>query len=420
MEYQDTGKAGYTFNKLPENIRQMGEQPDEKRVYIEDYVVTYMHQVFRKKPDKAIVVLVGKKGEQEAKGTGFIYGALEIEVDILGGVQSFTDGTWERIYELIGRHFKGAQVLGWGCGISIWNSQTDSAVEQLQKKYFKQEGSLFFLEHISEKEEKVFRWENASLKELSGYVIYYEKNPQMQEYMLLGQPKKSFEASYQDKVTANVRKAVKQKEGNTEPKKIAVYTTGVFLLLLMILGGNLLMQSTRKIDDLEKTIETLSSAAIHVSETPQAKEKNSLSEMEKKKKEQQTKVQEEINEDRMTENPLETASVKRTVPPVSLEELVTPKPSENTAPKKTARPEKTTEPVKKAEQGSADIEEQEKAVLRQRPASYVVKAGDTLSQIVWRQYHTLSCMEMVKNANGIKDGDKILEGQVLLLPDYRE
>ena len=55
-----------------------------------------------------------------------------------------------------------------------------------------------------------------------------------------------------------------------------------------------------------------------------------------------------------------------------------------------------------------------------KAASYVVRPGDTLSQIVWRQYHTLACMKMVKKANNIKDGDKIKEGQRIILPAYKK
>lgn len=43
-----------------------------------------------------------------------------------------------------------------------------------------------------------------------------------------------------------------------------------------------------------------------------------------------------------------------------------------------------------------------------------------MSQIVWRQYHTLAYLEKVKKKNNIKDGDKIRQGQRILLPDYAE
>lgn len=47
---------------------------------------------------------------------------------------------------------------------------------------------------------------------------------------------------------------------------------------------------------------------------------------------------------------------------------------------------------------------------------YKVKEGDTLSTIVWRQYHTLKKMNIVKRVNRIQNSDNIREGQVIKLP----
>jgi len=391
---------GYRFNKLPENIRQMGEQPEKNRIYIEDYVVTYMHQVFRKKQDKALVILVGKRGEGKACDVVFIYGAIEVELDILKEGHNFNSEKWKEIYELGSKHFPGAEVLGWGCGISLWNSHMDNAIQQIQKKHFSQEGKVFFMEDLGEKEEKVFRWENSELKELPGYVIYYEKNPQMQDFMLLGQPKKSFESTYQDKVTANVRAVIHRNGVQRDTKKLAMYSVSVFLAVLALLGANLLVQSTKKIDTLEKTIETLSNAATNVTEKPDAVKK--------------------------TEKP---ADIKGTGQPEDLKETDKEKVQEALKPtlKPTAAPEKspvvkqTPNPEKSPAVPSSKPKASQKPKQVSKPmvmSSYIVQEGDTLSQIVWRQYHTLTYLERVKKKNHIKDGDKIRQGQRILLPDY--
>lgn len=399
MGYQDVKKGSYIFDKLPGNIRQMGEQP-EKRVYIEDYVVTYMHQIFRKKAENAAVILIGKKGEGEAAEMSFVYGALEVKINLRNGVKEFNAEIWDKVYELIGRHFQGAQVLGWGCGVSMWDSSMEEAAQQIQEKYFKQEGQIFFWEDLSEKEEKICKWQQGALRELSGYVIYYDKNPQMQEYMLQGQPKKSFEAGYQDRVTENVRHVVQCKEKKQLPKKVAVCSAGLLLLFFTLLGVNLLIQSTKKIENLEKTIATLSDATVKTTKKA------------KKKTVEKTVV-------KMTESPEKNAlvaeAVKNTEPPKALEKLVTEAPKQKDIKGKGAeKNEKVTHtPVpKKVETGQT--------VTSSKTASYIVRAGDTLSQIVWRQYHTLSCIDMVKRVNKIDNGDKILEGQTLLLPEYAE
>ena len=50
--------------------------------------------------------------------------------------------------------------------------------------------------------------------------------------------------------------------------------------------------------------------------------------------------------------------------------------------------------------------------------SYIVNAGDTLSQIVWKQYHSFYYLDKVMKANNIKDSDKIYEGDCIILPDF--
>ncbi len=393
---------GYRFNRLPENIRQMGEQPEKNRVYIEDYVVTYIHQVFRKKQDKALVILVGKRGEDKARDVGFIYGAIEVELDILKENHNFNSEKWQEIYELGSKHFPGAEVLGWGCGVSLWNSHMDNAIRQIQKKHFSQEGKIFFMEDLGEKEEKVFRWENGELKELPGYMIYYEKNPQMQEFMLRGQPKKSFESTYQDKVTANVRTVIQRNGVQKDTKKLAMYSVGVLLAVLALLGANLLIQSTKKIDSLEKTIETLSNAATNVTEKPDDEK-----ETDKPADGKETKKQEDIEE---TDKKKLEEALKPTLQPTAI-------PQKSPVVKQTQAPEKSTAVPSPEPKTTKKPKPVSKPVVM---SSYIVQEGDTLSQIVWRQYHTLAYLEKVKKKNNIKDGDKIRQGQRILLPDYAE
>lgn len=439
-------KKEYCFNKLPENIRQMGEPPENNRIYIEDYVVTYIHQVFQKKQEKAIVVLLGKKGENKAKEGRFIYGAVEIELDVLAGNQEFTEETWDKIHELVYEHFTGAQVLGWGCGVSMWNSQVDDMVRSIQQKHFAQEGKILFLEDLNEKEEKIFCWREGKLAELSGYVIYYEKNPLMQDYMLLGQPKRSFEAAYDDKVTATVRAVVQKNEELKNPKKIAAYSAGILLILLTILGANLLIQSTKKIDSLEKTIATLSNAAITMTAEPQKKSEGNLAATSKEddgtKSIQETikdsddtketaKKSEDSNDTKNTAEPPEsTGGVQSTAGPEksSNNTKSTAKPGEGKDSKEstpaksssdsTQSPKSTKTPVSEKKKTTDVKTTLDKQAVKVAAASYVVRSGDTLSQIVLRQYNTLACLEMVKKANHIKNGDKIKEGQRLILPAY--
>ncbi|MDE6568422.1 MAG: LysM peptidoglycan-binding domain-containing protein [Lachnospiraceae bacterium] len=49
--------------------------------------------------------------------------------------------------------------------------------------------------------------------------------------------------------------------------------------------------------------------------------------------------------------------------------------------------------------------------------TYIVRKGDTLSQIVWKQYHSFAYMDRIQRINQIEDTDRIYVGQCILLPD---
>ena len=436
-------EALYQFDKLPENIRQIGQQPEKKRIYIEDYVNTFLHQYVKAHQEQGIVILLGKTGEGEAVGTQFIYGAVDVELPVADGEKAFTKNTWDKIYDLAHQYFPGAQVMGWGCGVSMLGSRLEKGIGQIQQKQFSQEGKILFLEDFSEQEDKIFRWQKGRLSDISGYTVYYARNPLMQEYMLRGKPKKSLEADYEDKVMTNVRRVIRKKSEGTDIHKAAAYTTGLILILFTLLGAGLLRQSNRKIDSLERTIETLSDAATiataPVQGTSLPKQSAGKKDKQKKKKEQgkageekepvesaggeQKAVQATDGKQAQAEVPVESKKPDVSSAPETPQTLPAPSPDTTagilggTAQDsiKKALDEKADE-VKKAS-GKKSGKNSAPAVSRVQE-SYVVQAGDTLSQIVWRQYHDLSCIGMVQEANNIEDTDKIREGQRLILPAY--
>jgi len=53
---KESAHKEYVYSRLPENIRQIGETNGNLKIYIEDYVMTYIHQIFTEKQEKAVVV----------------------------------------------------------------------------------------------------------------------------------------------------------------------------------------------------------------------------------------------------------------------------------------------------------------------------------------------------------------------------
>lgn len=431
----------YVFEKFPENIRQIGEQPENGRIYVEDYVVTYMHRIFREKAESSLVVFVGKRGEGETQGSIFIFGAIEVEMDILSWKEQFTARVWDDIHAQLHQYFSGGEVLGWGCGVNIGSSQIKKAVAGIQRKHFSRDGQVLFYMDYSEEEENVCRWENGSVCSVPGYLIYYGKNPKMQEYMLRGEKKESFEADYDDSVIENVRAVIKNKEKRKQEKKPAFFAAGSILLVLTILGAWLLVQSNQKIESLESAILTLSQSPEEGSSKKMSENNTSPPKKEAEKPsgkqdtassaagsfepfEQKSQATAEpdasagAKSDQAAQKPSTVQGGKATPKP---KEPVSAKPTEKATAKPAAKV--TAKPTPAAVPSFPPAEKKQPQGKKNsipRASSYVVQQGDTLSQIVWRQYHTTAYLEQVKRANNIENEDEIQIGQRIILPVFQK
>lgn len=414
---KESANKEYVYSRLPENIRQIGETNGSLRIYIEDYVMTYIHQIFNEKQEKAIVIFLGKKGKEQAAGCMFIYGALFVQCDMMEGPKELTANKWNQVYKDMHDNFPGAQMLGWGCGVSMWNSRADVAVRQIHGKYFSEEGKVLFVTDISEKEEKIFLWNDGDLYEQPGFVVYYEKNPQMQEYMLKSKEPESIEAQYQDNVTTNMRNVLKEKDDKkpVDTKKIS-YTAVAVMSIMLLFAAGILYRSLDRIKSLEKTLDSVEGYINNNIAQPVMADKSTVFEDGTSKK---SKGTDKNKKDILLENSTKPDKSSKTSKP---ESTATPE-SQATA--------RTGEPVNKSisspgtssknnKNTSPKNNKNSKETIKYKGKyeSYIVNAGDTLSQIVWKQYHSFYYLDKVMKVNNIKDSDKIYEGDCIILPDF--
>lgn len=411
-------RRSYDYHRLPDNIRQIGETSGQQRVYIEDYVLTYIRRVFQDKRESSIVVFVGCEGKDAAAGCLFLYGAVEIELDAENS--DMQEAQWDMLYQLAAQYFPGGRIWGWGCGVGIWNSQVDYKVRKMQEEQFAEDGNILFLADLSEREEKVFLYHNHIFEELSGYFVYYERNPQMQEYMLREQPESDgFESDYEDEVTQSIRTVIHTKQNRQKQMHYLTYGLACVLLIMILAGGNLLIHSLAKINALEESIETLSA---YVAETNQ----DGISDL------VISRAMGSGNATAAAAIPLDDSATKtNTADPSFGNAAVEPGVTDSAAgqaatilPVQTATPlparaaTPTTTPASKKPKSH---KKSSQAVLAggvdRIKQTYIVKKGDTLSQIVWNQYHSLQGMDRVLRVNQIEDSDRIYEGQCILLPD---
>lgn len=185
--YGESGKNnGAVIIKPPKNIRQIGNPRGRHKIYMEDYVYTFLHgTVFEGEKQKRAAVLLGKSEVAQDIRYTFISGAVLCEDFVFQeeGIL-FDESCWEYIYKEIKQYFDNLDIVGWFLGMAGFPIELTPAVEAAHRKYFAGRDKVLFLSEPSEGEDTFFAYEQGILQKKEGYYVYYEKNLPMQEYMV--------------------------------------------------------------------------------------------------------------------------------------------------------------------------------------------------------------------------------------------
>ncbi len=185
--YKDSAKDGGTvIVKPPKNIRQIGSPRGRHKIYMEDYVYTFLHSsAFEGGKQKRAAVLLGKSEVSQDIRYTFVSSAILCEDFIFReeGIL-FDESCWEYIYKEIKQYFDSQDIVGWFLGATGFPLELSPAIEAAHRKYFVGRDKVLFLSEPSEGEDLFFAYEQGILQKKEGYYIYYEKNLPMQEYMV--------------------------------------------------------------------------------------------------------------------------------------------------------------------------------------------------------------------------------------------
>lgn len=166
------------------NIRQIGNPEGKIRIYLEDYVYTYLHQT-PERGEECIGILLGQTQIEDDRMNLFISGAIGLYSDKeLNERVFFQEETWDKLYRIMKEYFDDLEVMGWyQIQLREQVALTDE-MERVRRKYFDGNGKVMFLVDFLENEEAFYVYDGSSIIRKGGYYIYYERNPQMQEYMV--------------------------------------------------------------------------------------------------------------------------------------------------------------------------------------------------------------------------------------------
>ena len=139
--------------ELPKNITQIGEADKHCRVYVEDYVVSYIKQMNGMAQNKDIAIaLYGRRTTENGVAYLFAYGSAKLNF----------------LQKPI-RHLSQAQ---------------EQEIEKLRKKYFPEMTFLGYQILNGEMVEGFRICEQEICRYVAGYAQFYEKNDSMLAYML--------------------------------------------------------------------------------------------------------------------------------------------------------------------------------------------------------------------------------------------
>lgn len=399
---EENPKDNNTCIRRPKNIKQIGDVSSDKKIYIEDYAFTYINSIAYNSPqEEQAGVLLGELAKEGNERCVFVKGVIKAALgDTSDTGIYFNENIWNRIYSDTEKYFPDLSVVGW---FAVMPEVTDERMARLKKLHldnFAGNMKTLYLVDTVEKEEHFYLYENGTLKRQKGYVCFYERNYEMQEYMLERSEKKSCEDASDDRVIRNIRNVIREKEELKEQRKSGSFMYGVsaFLVVVIIVIGINLMNNYEKMKRLNQSVDNLMNQLEGNERGGQDGDDKDVHDAE---------ASGDISVDG---NAIKVNRLSGDVYPLE----------ENSTSDKTERETETDN--KAASETTQAISESEtdasvSSVKTDSYSMYTVKQGDTLMGICKRYYGTTTKYQEVMQYNGLDDSDMLYIGQQIKLPE---
>ena len=363
---------------LPNNIKQIGNINNECRIYMEDYACTYLNQYSSSDDNEKIAILIGRNLTVDNENILFISGVIQGKYTTnKNGIVDFSEKCWQYVQKQINLYFKDQEVVGWAYVQPGYEDYISEKLCNIQKSNVTKGLQVLYIIDPSENISSFYRWNSTdqTFNNINGYIIYYEKNEGMHEYMLENKIKSTIAENIiqnkADDAGSKAREIAKNKRPNPRKinkkatanpyKALNLMGTATFIMLLVsfIMGAGLL-QNDDRISQMESKIIQL---------------------------EHNLKNSQSVFAAQSSQN-----------------EVINNSNNDVTSSTETAQ-----ETLLNNDQKSNAIASEDKYT------KYEVKAGDTLLKISKEKYGTSTKVAEIRELNDIV-GNKIVVGDILLLP----
>lgn len=408
-EEKKEANGNQSFFHLPKNIRQIGECKGSRKIYMEDYVYTFLRRMEEKNRETGRAgILLGRYNWMDGVSYLFIKSALEIEnMEVSPEHISFTDQVWTEIHDTVQQYFKEQEILGWFLNLPEYSMEINEVILRAHLNHFGGNDKVLFLIEPTEKEEAFFSYDSSRLKRESGFYVYYEKNVEMQNYMIDKNKDESVDDQKEvpDKAVKDFRKLTTKKLEEKEKRSshsllygvtACVAAASLALAFTYTDGGEKIkeiftrftVQSEQEEPEEPKTVSANGSSVQAVTGSPPTV----------------TATPELTQTPEVTDAAGTVQSTSRTG-----QEEPTAAPTVTEAP--TVTPSVTVTPSASPSPSGADAKE-----TAVQGGEYIVQKGDTLTKISEQYYGNLQRIADICAANGITQDDIIFPGQKIVLP----
>ena len=399
---------------MPRNVRQIGLANGDYRIYIEDYVYTFLCSLAEdEKPEGqgSVAVLTGEIQWTADMTCIFIKGAIAADgMEAAAEHIDFSEKLWQKLQEDKDQYFPEQEIVGWFFAQPQIAMEITELFVKVHLRHFGGEKILMLMDP-GEREDAFFRYDGGMMAKLSGYYIYYEKNSQMQTYMIERSQKEGGEASeeVEDRAVRNFRKIIDSKnpeERGEEKTSAFSYAATVCLALAVLVAGVGFYRNQQEKTEVPEDYRAASASVVQI--TPAVTEPVQSVSISPKAVQTQKSVQ--------TQKPVQTQEAVRGTPvPTETTQKrekisITPEP-------RSSKKQSVSEATQKKDNKTEEKKTEETSVAAGNPGeTYVIRPGDTLYQISLNRYGTVAAMEQICALNGISANEIIYPGQVIVLP----
>ena len=368
---EDNIFAGIT---LPKNIRQIGMPTGNRRIYIEDYVMTYLKQLAN--PNSTFArgaILVGESVRGAYGEVVFVSGALaaqNLELDL--EETTFDGETWSYIYQEVKTYFPDLEVVGWFLSRMGFSTEVKDMIVRLHVDNFAGSDKVLYIMDALEGEDAFYMMDAEGLRRQTGYYIYYARNEAMQNFMIESKddvevPEPDQVEQRDEAVLRNYKKIMEERAKNARIERtnkiLCRICSGLAVAVLAL--GVAVFSNYQMLGKIESKL-----VAEGMVSTPKELEGEESEAVMAGKIEKNDWTSETVKENTTNE---EGASVKRV-----------------------------------------------QAVAANLPQYYTVQSGDTLSSISFKMYSSVGYVAELMEANELREADDIQEGDRILIPTIDE